>query len=163
MAEFNDEIDIYTGGLEGGPASGANICYLLAKRFIYGDISNVSCNTSFSDPTQFVLDRLGEMAFRSAVVAATVKDPVLLFGTEELAKEGLAGAGNWTQDVGVVGPKGVVAYTISITFLACAVACSLHAVVAVMPLYWKSCRSEIVVQRFLDVSPMRTVSLRLQL
>jgi hypothetical protein len=99
MAEFNEEIDIYTSGKEGGPFGGANIRHLLAKRFIRGDINNVSCSTTFGDPTQFVLNRLREMAFRTAVVAATVADPVLLFGNAELAQEGLSRAQNWTQNV----------------------------------------------------------------
>jgi hypothetical protein len=146
MAEFNEEIDIYTNGKEGGPFGGANIRHLLAKRFIHGDINNVSCSTTFGDPTQFVLDRLREMTFRTAVVAATVADPVLLFGNAELAQEGLSRAQNWTQNVELIGQRHIVAYTVSIPFLACAIACSLLAVVAIVPLYWKA-RSEILVLR----------------
>jgi hypothetical protein len=146
MAEFNEEIDIYTGGKEGGTFGGANRRYLLAKRFIDGDINNVSCSTTFRDPTHFVLDRLREMAFRTAVVAATVVDPILLFGNAELAQEGLSRAQNWTQSVELIGQSHIAAYTVSIPFLACAIACSLLAVVAIVPLYWKA-RSEILVLR----------------
>ncbi|CAI6332970.1 unnamed protein product [Periconia digitata] len=146
MAEFNEEIDMYTEGKEGGPSGGANRRYLLAKRFIHGDINNVSCSTTFGDPTQFVLNRLREMAFRAAAVAATVTDPAILFGNVELAQDGLSRAANWTQNVELIGQRRVVAYTVSIPFLACAVACSLLAVVAMAPLYWKA-RSEIVVLR----------------
>jgi hypothetical protein len=144
MAEFNEEIDIYTSGKEGGPFGGTNMRYLLAKRFIQGDINNVSCNTTFADPTQFVLDRLRDIAFRTAVVAATVADPVLLFGNAELAQEGLSRVQNWTQNVEFIGQRHVVVYTVSIPFLACAVACSLLAVLAIVPLYWNA-RSEGVV------------------
>jgi hypothetical protein len=146
MAQFNEEIDVYTSGKEGGPYGGANIRHLLAKRFIHGDINNVSCSTTFGDPTQFVLDRIREMAFRTAVVAATVADPVLLFGNAELAQEGLSRAQNWTQDVELIGQRHIVAYAVSIPFLVCAIACSLLAVVAIVPLYWKA-RSEIMVVR----------------
>jgi putative intracellular protease/amidase len=146
MAEFNEEIDMYTDGKEGGPFGSTNIRHLLAKRFIHGDINNISCSTTFRDPTQFVLDRLREMAFRTAVVAATVADPVILFGNAELAQEGLSRAQNWTQNVDLIGQRHVVAYTVSIPFLACAIACSLLAVVAIVPLYWKA-RSEILVLR----------------
>jgi hypothetical protein len=144
MAEFNEEIDMYTSGKEGGTFGGANIRHLLAKRFIHGDINNVSCSTVFSDPTQFVLDRLREMAFRTAVVAATVADPVLLFGNAELAQQGLSRAQNWTQNVELIGQRQILVYSVSIPFLACAIACSLLAVVAIVPLYWKA-RSEAVV------------------
>ncbi|KAF1979695.1 hypothetical protein BU23DRAFT_636905 [Bimuria novae-zelandiae CBS 107.79] len=133
MAEFNEEIDIYTSGKEGGPSGGANIRYLLAKRFIHGDINNVSCSTTFGDPTQFVLDRLREMAFRTAVVAATVSDPVLLFGNAELARKACHGL--------KIGRKMLNLSTrdISLPIL-------LLAVVAIVPLYWKA-RSEILVLR----------------
>jgi hypothetical protein len=146
MAEFNDEIDIYTAGKDGGPFGGNNRRHLLAKRFIDGNINNASCSTTFADPTSFVLDRLREIAFRSAVLAASIADPVLLFGSAELAEEGLARAQNWTQDVDVMGQTRVVAYTISFPFLACAVAASLLAVVAIAPLYWQA-RKEILVRR----------------
>jgi hypothetical protein len=146
MAEFNEEIDMYTGGKEGGPLGSANERHLLAKRFIHGDINNVGCSTTFGDPTQFVLDRLREMAFRTAVATATVADPVILFGNAELAQEGLSRARNWTQNVELTGQKHIVAYTVSIPFLACAIACSLLAVVAIGPLYWKA-RGEILVLR----------------
>jgi hypothetical protein len=144
--EFNEEIDISTGD-GNGPWDGANIRgYSLAKRFIHGDITNTSCSTTFGDPTQFVLDRLREVAFRTAVVAATVADPVMLFGDAELAQEGLSPAQNWTQDVDLIGQRRSATYTVSIPFLACAIACSLLAVVAIVPLYWKA-RSEISVLR----------------
>jgi hypothetical protein len=146
LAEFNEEIDMYTGDIEGGPFGGVNIRHLLAKRFIHGDINNISCSTTFEDPTQFVLDRLREMAFRTAVVAATVADPVLLFGDAELVQEGLSRAQNWTQDVELIGQRHIVAYTVSIPFLVCAIACSLLAIVAIVPLYWKA-RSEMMVVR----------------
>ncbi|PVI00698.1 hypothetical protein DM02DRAFT_718230 [Periconia macrospinosa] len=144
--EFNEEIDIYTGDTEGGPFSGSNMRYLLAKRFIHGDINNVSCSTTFEDPTQFVLNRLREIAFRTAVAAANVTDPVILFGNSELVQEGLSRALNWTQNVELIGQRRIVAYTVSIPYLACAIACSLLAVVAIVPLYWKA-RSEILVLR----------------
>jgi hypothetical protein len=146
MAEFNEEIDIYTSGKEGGTSGGSNPRYMLAKRFIHGDINNVSCSTTFADPTQFVLNRLREMAFRTAVAAATVADPVILFGNAELAQEGVSRAQNWTQNVELIGQRRIVVYTVSIPFLACAIACSLLAVVAIVPLYWKA-RSEILVLR----------------
>jgi hypothetical protein len=154
MAEFNEEIDIYTGGKAGGPLSGTNYRYLLAKRFIHGDINNVSCSTTFADPTQFVLDRLREMAFRTAIAAATVTDPVTLFGNAELAQEGLSRAQNWTQHVELTGQRRIVAYTVSTPFLACAIACSLLAVVAVAPLYWKARREMLMLRSFnpLDIA-----------
>jgi hypothetical protein len=86
------------------------------------------------------------MAFRTAVVAATVADPVILFGNAELAQEGLPRTHNWTQNVEFIGQRRIVAYTVNIPFLACAVSCSLLAVVAIVPLYWKA-RSEILVLR----------------
>jgi hypothetical protein len=154
MAEFNEEIDIYTSGKEGGPFSTTNIRHLLAKRFIHGDINNVSCSTTFRDPTQFVLDRLREMAFRTAVVAATVVDPVILFGNAELAQEGLPRAQNWTQNVNLIGQSHIIAYTVSIPFLACAIACSLLAVVAILPLYWKAGSENFLLRSFnpLDIA-----------
>jgi hypothetical protein len=146
MAEFNEEIDIYTDGGEGGPFGGTNTRHLLAKRFINGDINNVNCSTTFEDPTHFVLNRLREMAFRTAVAAATVPDTVLLFGDADLAQEGISRAQNWTQSVELIGQRHIVAYSVSIPFLACAVACSLLAVVAIVPLYWKA-RSDILMLR----------------
>ncbi|USP81703.1 hypothetical protein yc1106_08977 [Curvularia clavata] len=146
MAEFNEEIDIYSSGKKGGVFGSANMRHLLAKRFIDGDINDVNCSTTFRDPTQFVLDRLREMAFRTAVVAATVSDPVLLFGNAELAQEGLSRAQNWTQNVELIGQRQVAIYNVSIPFLTCAIVCSLLAVVAIVPLYWKA-RSEILVLR----------------
>lgn len=58
----------------------------------------------------------------------------------------LLSAQNWTQSVELVGKRHVVAYTVSIPFLTCAIACSLLAVVAIAPLYWKA-RSEMLVLR----------------
>jgi hypothetical protein len=153
MAEFNEEIAIYASG-DGGPYGGANPRYLLSKRFIHGDINNVSCSTTFGDPTQFVLDRLREVVFRTAVAAAAVADPVILFGNAELAQEGLSLARNWTQNVDLVGQRHLVAYAVNIPLLACAVACSLLAVVAIVPLYWKARSESLVLRSFnpLDVA-----------
>jgi hypothetical protein len=86
------------------------------------------------------------VAFRTAVAAATVADPVILFGNAELAQESLSRAQNWTQDVDLIGQRRIVAYTVNYRFLACAIACSLLAVVAIVPLYWKA-RSETLVLR----------------
>jgi hypothetical protein len=144
--EFNDEIDISTSDKEGKWAGANKRDFSLAKRFIHGDITNMSCSTTFGDPTQFVLDRLREVAFRTAVVAATVADPVVLFGNAELAQEGLSQAQNWTQNVDLIGQRRSATYTVSIPFLACAIACSFLAVVAIVPLYWKA-RSEMSVLR----------------
>jgi hypothetical protein len=145
-SEFNEEIDTSIDD-DKGLWDGANTRgYSLAKRFIHGDITNISCSTTFGDPTQFVLDRLREVAFRTAVVTATVADPVILFGSAELAQEGLSRAQNWTQTVDLIGQRRSATYTVSIRFLACAIACSLLAVMAIVPLYWKA-RSEILVLR----------------
>jgi hypothetical protein len=154
MAEFNEEIDIYTSGKDGGPFGGANIRHLLAKRFINGDINNVSCSITFGDPTQFVLDKLREMAFRTAVAAAAIADPILLFGNAELAQEGQSLAQNWTQNVELIGQRRVLAYAVSIPFLICAIVCSLLAVVAIAPLYWKAKGEMLVLRSFnpLDVA-----------
>jgi hypothetical protein len=145
MAEFNEEISIYSGG-NGGPFAGANPRFLLAKRFINGNINNVSCSTTFGDPSQFVFNRLREMAFRTAVSAAAVADSVLLFGNAELARQDLSRTQNWTQNVDVTGRKQFVAYTVSIPYLVCAVVCSLLAVAAILPLYWNA-RGNILVLR----------------
>jgi hypothetical protein len=137
MGEFNEEISISSGG-HGGHSGGADMRVLLAKRFINGDINNVNCSTTFEDPTQFVLNRLREMAFRTAVAAAAVADSVLLFGNAELAQQDLSRAQNWTQNVDVTGQRQFVAYTVSMPYLICAVICSLLAVVAILPLYWNA-------------------------
>jgi hypothetical protein len=145
MAEFNEEISIYSGG-NGGLFAGANHGKLLAKRFINGNINSVSCSTTFSDPTQFVLNRLHDMAFRTAVAAAAITNPVLLFGNAQLAKQGQSLAQTWTQDVDVTGQRHFPAYMVSIPYLVCAVVCSLLAVAAILPLYWNA-RGDIVILR----------------
>ncbi|KAH5581680.1 hypothetical protein HBI24_130090 [Parastagonospora nodorum] len=145
MAEFNEEISIYSEG-DGGPFAGANIRLSLAKRFIDGDINNVSCSTTFRDPTQFVLNRLREIVFRTAVAAAAVADSVLLFGNAELAEQALSRTQNWTQNIDVIGQRHFVAYTMNTTYLVCAVIVSLLAVVAILPLYWDA-KGDIVVLR----------------
>jgi hypothetical protein len=145
MAEFNQEISIYSGG-DGGLYGGENHRMLLAKRFINGNINNISCSTTFRDPTQFVLNRLHEMAFRTAVAAAGVTDSVLLFGNAELAAQDVSRAQNWTQNVDVTGQRHFAAYTVSIPYLVCAVVCSLLAVAAILPLYWNA-RGDIVIIR----------------
>ena len=145
MAEFNEEISIEPDG-GGGQFAGANVRNLLAKRFINGNLNNVTCNTTFGDPTQFVLNRLREIAFRTAVAAAAIADPVVLFGNPEFVEEGLSLAKNWTQTMDVSGQRHIVAYDVSMTYLACAIACSLLAVVAIVPLFWNP-RSEGLVAR----------------
>jgi hypothetical protein len=145
MGEFNEEISIYSEG-DGGTFGGPHIRMLLAKRFVNGNINNISCSTTFEDPSQFVFNRLREMAFRTAVAAAMVADPVLLFGNAELAREGLVRAQNWTQSVHVTGQGQFVAYTVNIPFMVCAVICSLLAVTAILPLYWDA-RCDISVLR----------------
>jgi hypothetical protein len=109
---------------------------LLAKRFIDGNINNASCSTTFRDPTQFVLDRLREIGFRTAVATAAVVDPVLLFGNAELAQQELSHAQKWTQNVDVNGQVRFVTYTANVPYMICAVIFSLLAVVAILPLYW---------------------------
>jgi hypothetical protein len=88
MEVSNEEIDIYADG-DGGPYSGNNPHFMLSKQFIYGNINNVSYSTSFGDSTQFVLDRLREMASHNAVGAAAIADPVVQFGKPELVRNGL--------------------------------------------------------------------------
>jgi hypothetical protein len=145
-SEFNEELDISMHD-KGGLWDGANKRdYSLVRRFIQGDVTNISCSTTFGDPTQFVLDRLREVAFRTAVVAATIANPVILFGNAEVAQEGLSRTQNWTQNIDLIGQRRSTTYTVSIRFLVCAIACSLLAVVAIVPLYWKA-RSEILVLR----------------
>jgi hypothetical protein len=144
MAEFNEEISIYSNG-DGGPSAGDRRM-LLAKLFINGNINNISCSTTFRDPTQFVLNRLHEMAFRTAVAAAAVTDPALLFGNAQLAEQGQSLAQNWTQNVDVTGQRHFAAYTVSIPYLVCAVVCSLLAVAAILPLYWNA-RGDVVILR----------------
>jgi hypothetical protein len=136
MKEFNDEISIDDGD-DGYPA-GLNFGSLLAKRFINGNINNLNCSTAFEDPTQFILNRLREMAFRTAVAAAAVADSVLLFGNAELAQQDQSRAQNWTQIVDVTGQRQFVAYAVSIPYLVGAVLCSLLAVAAILPLYWNA-------------------------
>jgi hypothetical protein len=155
MGEFNEEISIYSKG-DGGTFAGANTRLPLAKRFINGNINNVSCSTTFRDPTQFVLNRLREIAFRTAVAAAAVADSVLLFGNAELAQQGLSRAQNWTQDVDVNGERQFVAYTVNIPYLVCAVFCSLLSVLAILPLYWDAMGDILVSSSFnpLDVAHM---------
>jgi hypothetical protein len=145
MAEFNEEISISSGG-NSGLFAGVNHRMLLAKRFINGNINNISCSTTFRDPTQFVLNRLREMAFRTAVASAAVTDPVLLFGKAELAEQDVSRTQNWTQNVDVTGQRQLPAYTVSIPYLVCAVVCSLLAVAAILPLYWNA-RGDIVILR----------------
>jgi hypothetical protein len=76
------------------------------------------------------------MAFRASVAAAAVNDSTLLFGNAELYQQLHSRADNWTQDIEVTGQKQFTAYTMNITYLICAVLCSLLAVVAITPLYW---------------------------
>ena len=147
MEIFNEEIDIYADG-HGGPYTGNNPRFMLSKQFIHGNINDVSCSTTFEDPTQFVLNRLREMAFRTAVGAAAIADPVVIFGKAEFVQEGLSRAQNWTQNVDLVGERRLAAYTVNIPFLTCAVACSLLAVVAIIPLYWQARRDCLAIRSF---------------
>lgn len=160
MAEFNEEISMYPDG-DGGPFAGANVRNLLAKRFIDGNINAINCSTTFSDPTQFVLNRLREIAFRTAVAAAGIADPVILFGTPDLAQQGLPLAQNWTQTILVNGERTVVAYGLSIPYLICAIVCSLLAVVAIMPLYWNPTSEQLIPLSFnpLEVALMFNATL----
>lgn len=153
MSEFNEEISIYSDG-NGDPFAGANPRFLLAKRFIDGNINNVSCNTTFRDPTQYVLNRLRKIAFRTAVAAAAVTDSVILYGNDELAQQALSRTQNWTQNVDVIGQRRFVAYTVNTTYLVCAVFLSLIAAVAVLPLYWGAKGGVVVSRSFnpLDVA-----------
>lgn len=50
MAEFNTEISIYEGR-DGGPFSGADVRFRLAKAMMNGSAREVYCNTTFRDPT----------------------------------------------------------------------------------------------------------------
>ncbi|KAF1850625.1 uncharacterized protein K460DRAFT_372824 [Cucurbitaria berberidis CBS 394.84] len=140
LSQFNQEISI-NPNRDGGPFEGVDPRFLLAKRFINGTISAPNCNTTFGDPTQFVLNRLREMAFRVAVAVAGIADRDALFGSRALAQEGLPLTQNWTQGIDVTGQRSVVALSVSIPYLVCAVVCSLLAVVAIVPLYWAA-RSE---------------------
>ncbi|KAF2184724.1 hypothetical protein K469DRAFT_739323 [Zopfia rhizophila CBS 207.26] len=133
--QFNQEVSIYPDG-DNGPFEGVDNRFLLAKRFINGNINAVNCSTTFSDPTQFVLDRLREMAFRTAVAAGNVTDNNTLFGLPSLVEEGFPLTQNWTQKVALAGEKYVVTYSISIPYLVCAGIASLLAVVAIAPFYW---------------------------
>jgi hypothetical protein len=137
MSNFNEEISLYTGGKDGSVyAGGASMRVLLAKRFVNGgSINTLNCSTTFRNPTDFVLNRLREIAFRTAVAAAGFSDHDLLFGNAGLYQELQERAENWTQRVNVTGKKQFVAYTVNMTYLICAVGCSLLAVVAIMPLY----------------------------
>jgi hypothetical protein len=102
MSQFNEEISVFAHR-DGGPSGGANPRYMLAKRFINGNINKVNCSTTFGDPTQCVLNRLREMAFRTAVAAAAVSDSALLSENAQLAQQHSSRAQNWTQNVDVTG------------------------------------------------------------
>jgi hypothetical protein len=147
MEVFNEEIQIYEDG-DGGPYGGNSPPFMLSKQLIRGNLNNVSCSTTFGDPTQFVLDRLREMALRTAVAAAAVADPDPLFGNANYVQDGLSRAEDWTQNVDLVGERRLAAYTINMPFLACAVACSLFAVVAIVPLYWQARSDSSVLRSF---------------
>lgn len=157
MAQFNQEIDLYEDG-DGGPFDGADNNFRLARQFINGDINNVNCNTTFRDPTQYVLNSLRQVAFRTAVTAgaANIAEPNVLFGNSTLAQESAALTRNWTQDVNVSGRRSIVAFSVSIPYLACAVVCSLLAVLAIVPLYWTARSERIAPPSFnpLDVARM---------
>ncbi|KAF2466118.1 uncharacterized protein BDR25DRAFT_237763 [Lindgomyces ingoldianus] len=136
MAQFNQEISIYSNG-GGFITAGNDPRLLLGKRFLNGDINAVNCSSTFRDPTQFTLDRLREMAFRTAVAAANnVTDMNVLFGLSSLVEEGLPNIQNWTQRVSLKEQEKSIVFTISTPYLICAVVTSLLAVVAVVPLYW---------------------------
>ncbi|KAJ4364557.1 hypothetical protein N0V83_009153 [Neocucurbitaria cava] len=113
----SQEVFISADG-DGGPFAGSDSRLLLAKRFINGKITDVDCNTTFRDPTQYVLNRLRDMAFRTAVAAANITtDLDLLFGNHSLAQEGAPLLQNWTQQVDVVGKKWVAAFSVVVTYL----------------------------------------------
>lgn len=162
MSNFNEEISLYTGGKDGGVyAGGASMRVLLAKRFVNGgSINTLNCSTTFRNPMHFMLDRLREIAFRTAVAAAAVQDYDLLFGNAGLYQELHERTENWTQSVSVTGRKQIVAYTVNMTYLICAVICSLSAFVAIMPLYWGGGRimhsfNPLDVVRVFDVAILR--------
>ncbi|KAF2132764.1 hypothetical protein P153DRAFT_382391 [Dothidotthia symphoricarpi CBS 119687] len=153
MGIFNQEISIYPDG-DNGPFAGVDVRFLLAKRFINGNINAVNCSTTFSDPTQFVLDRLREMAFRTAVAAANVTDLDVIFPTPLLLEQGLPLTQNWTQQVSLNGEKHIVAFGVSVPYLICAIVSSLLSVIAIAPLLWNSWRKGFVQVSFnpLDVA-----------
>ncbi|KAJ4341956.1 hypothetical protein N0V95_007052 [Ascochyta clinopodiicola] len=154
--EFNEEVSIRPETGEGIYVSNGrdpSLPGLLAKRFINGSIWDLPCNTTFGDPTQFVLNRLREMAFRTAVGAAAA-EPNLLFGepfeeaNAKVVEEGLSLTRNWTQSIDVIGQRRVVAYAVSMPYLACAIVFSLLAVGSIAPLYWTSKGDETFTRSF---------------
>ncbi|ERF74873.1 hypothetical protein EPUS_03257 [Endocarpon pusillum Z07020] len=138
MLQFNEELDRYGDG-ELGPAS-MNPIFRLAQQFINDDavnsLNSINCNTTFDDPSQYVVDRIREIAFRTSVAAATVTNNTILFGNDSLITSGLPLIRNWTQTVSYTGRSTQTVYSVSTAYLISAVVVSLLGVVAIAPLYW---------------------------
>ncbi|EON66808.1 hypothetical protein W97_06210 [Coniosporium apollinis CBS 100218] len=141
QSQFNVELDMYLSDLAGGPgpAEGTTGLYTVARKHVAGGtadaINSLNCSTTFRDPTQHVLDRMREIAFRTAVAAASVTDMTVLFGNSSLVDSSLPLIQNWTQTVEYSARETRTVYSISYPHLFCAVAVSLLGVVAVIPLY----------------------------
>jgi hypothetical protein len=88
--------------------------------------------------------------------AANIAEPNVLFGSSSLVQESATLTRNWTQDINVTGHRSIVAFSVSIPYLACAVVCSLLAVIATVPLYWNA-RSQTFAPRYVS-SPSQRVT-----
>jgi hypothetical protein len=104
------------------------------------------------------------MAFRTAVAAAMAKQNDL-FGNPDLAEkinhplvlnwtQQIPLTLNWTQEIEVTGQRSVVAFSVSVLYLGCAISCSLLAVIAIALLFWGSTASTLPTHTFnpLDVA-----------
>ncbi|ORY19541.1 hypothetical protein BCR34DRAFT_133713 [Clohesyomyces aquaticus] len=135
MLLFNQEISIKENGH--GYVSEGDVRLLLVKRFVNEDFNSINCSTTFRDPTQYILDRMREIVFRTAVAAANnVSDTKMLFGLPSLVADGLPLIQNWTQTVELMEQNVSVVFIVSTPYLIAAVVASLLAVVAISPLYW---------------------------
>lgn len=76
-----------------------------------------------------------EIAFRTAVAAASTANMAILFGNTSLIDTSLPLIKNWTQTVEYRARETRTVYSISYPYLLCAVVVSLLGVVAVIPLY----------------------------
>jgi len=114
----------------------------LARQFLVGgnvSLAEVNCDTAvFHDPTQYVLDQIRQLAFRTAVAAGNMTDMQTLFFNSSLIDSGISNIRNWTQQVSVTQDQILVVYTISFPYLICAIIASLLAVAGVAPLYWRA-------------------------
>ncbi|KAJ9656512.1 hypothetical protein H2201_008525 [Coniosporium apollinis] len=141
QSQFNVELDVYLGDLVGGPgpAEGVTGLYTVARKHVAGGtadaINALNCSTTFCDPTQHILDRMREIAFRTAVAAASTANMAILFGNTSLIDTSLPLIKNWTQTVEYRARETRTVYSISYPYLLCAVVVSLLGVVAVIPLY----------------------------